>query len=227
VVPRPGAVVRRGPPPSPIAAPAELFLARRAAARRLRALALAARRLAAFEARWRRRVALAKLPRTCWASTLTGAAPGCPGLAVSARAGVVVLPVACLALDAPPSSCTRVPISTPPNAIAAAASAPTARDMLLRACIGAHCGTPAHQQAQQVPGQARRLQLQREDEASRKTRFDISTFVDGHLIEEVLNSRGHGGGVDGFRKGRHKLKVVVTDPAAHDRISRTFKFRRC
>jgi dipeptidyl aminopeptidase/acylaminoacyl peptidase len=63
--------------------------------------------------------------------------------------------------------------------------------------------------------------------ASRKTRFDISTFVDGHLIEEVLNSRGYGGGVDGFRKGRHKLKVVVTDPAVHDRISRTFKFRRC
>jgi ketosteroid isomerase-like protein len=125
----------------PIAAPAELFLARRAAARRLRALAWAARRLAAFEARWRRRVALAKLPRTCWACTLTGAAPGCPDVVFLARAGAAALPVACFALEAPPSSCTRAPISTPPSAIAAAASAPTARGMLLRACIGPHSGT--------------------------------------------------------------------------------------
>lgn len=63
--------------------------------------------------------------------------------------------------------------------------------------------------------------------ASRKTRFDVSAYLDGHLLDQEFNSRGFGGGVDTLRKGRHKLKVVVTDPAVHDRISRTFKFRRC
>jgi Tol biopolymer transport system component len=63
--------------------------------------------------------------------------------------------------------------------------------------------------------------------ASRKTRFDISTYMDGRLLDQEFNSRGFGNGVDLLRKGRHKLRIVVTDPAVHDRISRTFKFRRC
>jgi hypothetical protein len=63
--------------------------------------------------------------------------------------------------------------------------------------------------------------------ASRKTYFDISTYIDGRLEDQVFAARGDGGGVDLLRKGRHRLKVVITSPAVHDRISRTFKFRRC
>jgi Tol biopolymer transport system component len=63
--------------------------------------------------------------------------------------------------------------------------------------------------------------------ASRKTDFDVSTYVDGKLLRQEFNTRGFGDGVDFLRKGRHKVKVVVVDAAVHDRISRTFKFRRC
>jgi hypothetical protein len=51
--------------------------------------------------------------------------------------------------------------------------------------------------------------------------------VDGKLLDQVFNTRGGGGGVDTLRKGRHKVRVQVVDPGVHDRISRTFKFRRC
>jgi len=63
--------------------------------------------------------------------------------------------------------------------------------------------------------------------ASRKTEFDISTYLDGKLLDQVFNTRGFGGGVDTLRKGRHKVRVQVVDPGVHDRISRTFKFKRC
>jgi hypothetical protein len=63
--------------------------------------------------------------------------------------------------------------------------------------------------------------------ASRKTLFDISTYLDGKPLDQVFNTRGGGGGVDTLRKGRHKVRVQVVDPGVHDRISRTFKFRRC
>jgi hypothetical protein len=63
--------------------------------------------------------------------------------------------------------------------------------------------------------------------ASRKTEFDISIYIDGKLFDQVFNTKGEGGGVDSLRKGRHRLKVVVESAGVHDRISRTFKFRRC
>jgi Tol biopolymer transport system component len=65
--------------------------------------------------------------------------------------------------------------------------------------------------------------------ASRKTQFDVSDYVDGKLIDKEFNSRGFGGGVDTLqlRRGRHHLRVVVEDAAVRDRISRTFAFRRC
>jgi hypothetical protein len=63
--------------------------------------------------------------------------------------------------------------------------------------------------------------------ASHKTQFDISTYVDGKLLDQVFNTKRGGGTVDTLRKGRHKVRVQVVDPGVHDRISRTFKFRRC
>jgi hypothetical protein len=65
--------------------------------------------------------------------------------------------------------------------------------------------------------------------ASRRTQFDVSDYVDGRLIDEEFNSRGFAGGVDTLqlRRGRHRLRVVVEDAAIGDRISRTLSFRRC
>lgn len=58
----------------------------------------------------------------------------------------------------------------------------------------------------------------------------IAFYVDGRLVNEESNTRDLGYGVDltRARRGRtHRLRVVVDDPAVHDRVSRTFKFRRC
>jgi hypothetical protein len=64
--------------------------------------------------------------------------------------------------------------------------------------------------------------------ASRKTSFDLSLFVDRKLLNEEFNSRGFGEGADQlFRRGRHRIRVTVDDPAVHDRIDRTFSVRRC
>jgi dipeptidyl aminopeptidase/acylaminoacyl peptidase len=65
--------------------------------------------------------------------------------------------------------------------------------------------------------------------ASRKTQFDVSDYVDGKFVEKEFNTRGYGNGVDTLqlRRGRHHLRVVVEDAVIHDRISRTFAFRRC
>ena len=66
--------------------------------------------------------------------------------------------------------------------------------------------------------------------AQRYTDFDISFYVDGRLLDQESNTRGLGMGVDltQARRGRtHRIRVVVEDPAVHDRVARTFKFRRC
>jgi len=63
--------------------------------------------------------------------------------------------------------------------------------------------------------------------ASRKTRFDISVYVDGRLVDQEFNSTGFGEGADQVRRGRHRVRIVVEDPAIGDRISRTFRFTRC
>jgi dipeptidyl aminopeptidase/acylaminoacyl peptidase len=66
--------------------------------------------------------------------------------------------------------------------------------------------------------------------ALRFTDFDISFYLDGRLLDQTSNTRDLGGGVDltqASRRRTHRLRVLVEDPAAHDRISRTFKFRRC
>ena len=66
--------------------------------------------------------------------------------------------------------------------------------------------------------------------ALRYTDFDISFYVDGRLLDQESNSRSLGMGVDltQARRGRtHRIRVVVEDPAVHDRVARTFKFRRC
>jgi TolB protein len=62
------------------------------------------------------------------------------------------------------------------------------------------------------------------------TDFNIAFYVDGRLVNQEFNTRDLGYGVDltRARRGRtHRLRVVVDDDAVHDRLSRTFKFRRC
>jgi TolB protein len=65
--------------------------------------------------------------------------------------------------------------------------------------------------------------------ALRYTRFNIEFFINGRSFDKTYNTRSEGGGVDllHLRRGRHRLKVVVDDPAVRDRVSRTFVFRRC
>ena len=64
----------------------------------------------------------------------------------------------------------------------------------------------------------------------RFTAFNIAFYVNGRLLDQESNTRGLGQGVDltQTRRGRtHRLRVVVEDAAVRDRVSRTFKFRRC
>lgn len=64
----------------------------------------------------------------------------------------------------------------------------------------------------------------------RFTDFNIAFYVNGRLLEQEFNTRDLGTGVDltQTRRGRtHRLRVVVEDPAVRDRLSRTFRFRRC
>jgi Tol biopolymer transport system component len=64
--------------------------------------------------------------------------------------------------------------------------------------------------------------------ALRGTRFDIAYYLDGRFKDEIFTALGTGGSLyEGLRRGRHRLKVVASDPALHDRISRTITFRRC
>jgi hypothetical protein len=66
--------------------------------------------------------------------------------------------------------------------------------------------------------------------ALRFTDFDIAFYVDGRLVDSESGTRDLGYGVDLTRASRgrtHRLRVVVEDDAAHDRVARTFKFRRC
>jgi WD40-like Beta Propeller Repeat len=63
--------------------------------------------------------------------------------------------------------------------------------------------------------------------AGRKTRFDIFLSLDGHEIDNVFSGRDLSEGVDTLRKGRHRVKVVMQDPAVHDKIVRRFSFRVC
>lgn len=65
--------------------------------------------------------------------------------------------------------------------------------------------------------------------AQRFTYFTMTFFVDGKEVDNEFNTRGMGRGVDllHLRRGRHRLRVLVVDPAVQDRISRTYTFRRC
>ena len=65
--------------------------------------------------------------------------------------------------------------------------------------------------------------------ALRYTGFNIHFLVDGRPLDDEFNTRSMSDGIDGVfpRRKRHRLKVVVDDPAVHDRISRTYTLRRC
>jgi hypothetical protein len=54
--------------------------------------------------------------------------------------------------------------------------------------------------------------------------------VDGKFMDYESNSRFLGMGVDAVHARRgsaHRVRVVVEDSAPGDRITRTFRFRRC
>ncbi len=66
--------------------------------------------------------------------------------------------------------------------------------------------------------------------AQRFTDFDISFYLDGRLVDQASNTRDLGMGVDltqARRGSTHRLRVLVESPAVHDRLSRSFRFRRC
>jgi TolB protein len=66
--------------------------------------------------------------------------------------------------------------------------------------------------------------------ASRKTLFDFFFFLDGREYNHTFSTTSLGAGLgsaDGIRRGRHRIRVVVTDPAVGDRVSRTLTFRTC
>jgi hypothetical protein len=63
--------------------------------------------------------------------------------------------------------------------------------------------------------------------ASKRTLFDITMYLDGHEVEQTSDTSGLGTGVDLLRRGRHRLRVVATDVAVHDRMTRTVAFRKC
>jgi catechol 2,3-dioxygenase-like lactoylglutathione lyase family enzyme len=80
---------------------------------------------------------LAKLPRTCWASTLTGSAPGARRAFAFAAAPAPAPPACRFAWPPPPSSFSSDPTSTPVRASTVAARAATATGMLRRDSIEA------------------------------------------------------------------------------------------
>jgi TolB protein len=66
--------------------------------------------------------------------------------------------------------------------------------------------------------------------AQRFTDFDISFYLNGRLVDQESNTRDLGMGVDltQARRGRtHRLRVLVESSAVHDRLARSFRFRRC
>jgi hypothetical protein len=65
---------------------------------------------------------------------------------------------------------------------------------------------------------------------NRLTRFYIAFYVDGKFMDYESNSKLLGMGVDAVRarhRSTHRVRVIVEDSAPGDRISRTFRFRRC
>lgn len=63
--------------------------------------------------------------------------------------------------------------------------------------------------------------------ALKRTLFDITMYLDGHEVEQTSDTTSLGTGVDLLRRGRHRLRVVATDFAVHDGMTRTIAFRKC
>jgi WD40-like Beta Propeller Repeat len=63
--------------------------------------------------------------------------------------------------------------------------------------------------------------------ASALTLFDFTLFIDGRKVDQVSDATSLGGGVDLLRRGTHRLKFVMTDPAVHDTVTRSATFRVC
>jgi TolB protein len=66
--------------------------------------------------------------------------------------------------------------------------------------------------------------------ASRKTLFDMFFYLDRKLYDHTFSTTSLGAGLgsaDSVRRGRHRIRVLVTDPGFGDRLSRTLTFRTC
>jgi len=63
--------------------------------------------------------------------------------------------------------------------------------------------------------------------ALKETRFDITVYLDGKFLDAISDARDEGTPPTFVRRGRHKVKFVVTDAAMHERPSRTVTFRGC
>ena len=65
--------------------------------------------------------------------------------------------------------------------------------------------------------------------SSKQTRFDFALYVDGRQVDHVFATRSLGLGVDllQLRRGPHRMRAVMTDPAVHDTAIRTATFRKC
>jgi Tol biopolymer transport system component len=62
--------------------------------------------------------------------------------------------------------------------------------------------------------------------ASKVTGYDINVYIDGRLWAQTIDGRDITTEPRGHR-GRHRIKVVVSDFALHDRVSKTTSWNQC
>lgn len=63
--------------------------------------------------------------------------------------------------------------------------------------------------------------------ALKATRFEIAFYLDGRILDSVSDARSSNTPPTLPHRGRHRLRVLVTDAAVHDRLSKTVSFRSC
>ena len=63
--------------------------------------------------------------------------------------------------------------------------------------------------------------------ALKQTRFDITVYLDGKVLDQISDARDEGTPPTFVRRGRHTVKFVVTDAAIHERPTRTVTFLGC
>jgi hypothetical protein len=64
--------------------------------------------------------------------------------------------------------------------------------------------------------------------ASKRTLFSIKFLFDGRFLDDqVDDTRFANTSPHILHRGRHTLKVVVSDAAVHDTVTKTVRFREC